>query len=591
MPQSSATFSASNISWIFKLPLFISAYFEGFQPILPVIHQPTFDAASTPEPLLQAVACIGAVYHFSGGHRDISLALIQSGIQSLDSYVETHGCAGFREVWVLQAYVLFEYFAFHSCDDTLFEMALGIHRRLVDALRKYQLLQDSQPSDGLAVIPDLESLLSGAYVERDWRSAVTIEARKRCVYPSSFKKCANKHSVIYSLYYLDVQMSICCNIRPLLTALEIKYDLPCSENIWSAPTASAWQSFVLDQDCSLNEAEDDAANRNPRPVQGDLYSTLMHLMSPAPPGKRLGLLWRSAFAGLVLVMQIQMMVRDLILGSTFLYHNIRSPDDKERHRLSIVPESARAQVMEALNTLADLMPTVQQVRETTEANHGPHELDGGATADVGLWNQVWIAWHYTVLCLTHQDGLLTNGVVEYGLPTAISTSWELGKPRSKHLRDVYEDRDVIRVAASLENIQALLMDSVGAMNQGTDCAPEDPFITILGFKSCLMGWRTVRLLALGLQERSGSHSNVYKISARVLMQNILTSIGLKDEKVSRHADGQQGVTAGSATGFSVLNGYEAQYLSCVEAAVTKRNMWPVATWIEAVFAEAGASTS
>lgn len=181
MPQSSATFPASNISWIFKLPLFISAYFEGFQPILPVIHQPTFDTASTPEPLLQAVACIGAIHHASGDHRDISLALIQSGIQSLDSYVETHGCAGFCEVWVLQAYVLFEYFAFHSCDDTLFEMALGIHRRLVDAVRKYQLLQDSQPSDGLAVIPDLESLLSGAYVERDWRSAVTIEARKRCV--------------------------------------------------------------------------------------------------------------------------------------------------------------------------------------------------------------------------------------------------------------------------------------------------------------------------------------------------------------------------------------------------------------------------
>lgn len=392
-----------------------------------------------------------------------------------------------------------------------------------------------------------------------------------------------RQSVIYSLYYIDAQMSICCNIRPLLTALEIKYDLPCSENIWSAPTASAWQALVLDQDCSLNETEDDAANRNPRPAQGDLYSTLMHLMSPTPPGKRLGLLWRSAFAGLVLVMQIQMMVRDLILGSTFLYHNIRSPDDKERHRLSIVPESARAQVMEALNTLADLMPNVHQLRETRK--------DGLEETTVhSLWNQVWVAWHYTVLCLTHQDGLLTNGVVEYGFPTAISTAWELGKPRSKHLRDIYEDRDVIRVAASLENIQGLLMDPVGVTGKDAHPVAEDPFITILGFKSCLMGWRTVRLLALGLQERSGSHSNIYKLSARVLMQNILTSIGMKDER-DRHQDRQERLAPGTATGFSVLNGYEAQYLSCVEAILAKRNMWPVATWIEAVFAEASSSIS
>lgn len=29
---------------------------------------------------------------------------------------------------------------------------------------------------------------------------------------------------MYCLYYLDAQISICCNLRPLMTALELKYE-------------------------------------------------------------------------------------------------------------------------------------------------------------------------------------------------------------------------------------------------------------------------------------------------------------------------------------------------------------------------------
>ncbi|KAL4783651.1 fungal-specific transcription factor domain-containing protein [Aspergillus varians] len=598
-PPASTTFSAPNISWLFKLPLFISAYFDKFQTIFPIIHQPTFDTASTHEPLLQAVACIGAVYHSAGGHHDISLALMQSGLQSLDAYVDKHRCAGFREVWVVQAYVLFEYFALHSCDDTLFATALGIHRRLVDAARQYQLLQDNitleQPGDDTLPIPDLESLLSGASVGRDWQLAIRSEARKRAM---------------YSLYYLDAQMSVCCNVRPLLTALEIKYELPCRDDVWAAPTASTWQTLIISQDGSFNEADDDAANADPRPAQGDLYSSLMYLMSPAPPGKHLGLLWNSAFSSLMLVMQVQMMVRDLILGSTFLYHNIRSVDDIGRRTLSIISEPGRAQVMQALDALADLMPRPTTSSSPPAQNPNPHVGTGAGLAfpiDIRLWNHVWIAWHYTALCLTHQDGLLTNGIVEYSLPTAISTAWELGKPRSKPQRDVYEDRDVIRVAASLESILGLLTRpvlgaAVGRKEDRDRRAAEDPFITMLGFKACLMGWRTVRLLALGLQDAGGgagvvSHmstsTNIYALSARVLIHNILASIDLEgggDGSRQRRGSGGGGGevnahTPDSISSFAILNDSEAQYLERVEVALARRNVWPVAAWIGAVFTE------
>ncbi|KAL4961193.1 C2H2-type zinc finger protein [Aspergillus stella-maris] len=551
-----------SISWLFKLPLFISAYFQKFQTIFPIIHQPTFDTASTQEPLLQAVACIGAVYHSAGEHHEISVALMQSGLQSLDLYVEKNGCAGFREIWVVQAYVLFAYFALHSCDDTLFATALSIHRKLVDAARQYQLLQDNT----MLGQPDLESLVVGVSVEQDWRLAIRSEARKRAM---------------YSLYYLDAQMSVCCNLRPLLNALELKYELPCADDLWSAPTATAWQVLILAQDDSLlNERDDDAANADPRPAEGDLYSSLMYLMSPSEPGKRLGLLWASPFAALMLVMQIQMMVRDLVLGSTFLYHNIRGAD-ADRHTLSIISEPGRAQVMQALDALAELMPS-QAAQQSSIATTSSYPVDPR------IWNHVWVAWHYTALSLTHQDGLLTNGIVEYSLPTAISTAWELGKPRAKPLRDVYEDRDLIRVTASLENILRLLTRSGLSGNADRDAGAEDPFTTMLGFKACLIGWRTVRLLALtlGCQENVGSSGSVYALSAKVLMHKILESASLGGHGGQyRRGSVGSGDTPHSISSFAILNDSESQYLERVERVLSGRNTWPAAAWIGAVFTE------
>ena len=81
-------FFIHNISWLFKLPEFISVFFERFQIIFPIIHQPSFNAASVPEPLLKAVACVGARFSDNEeAYHAISLALLEDGLQSLYTYV------------------------------------------------------------------------------------------------------------------------------------------------------------------------------------------------------------------------------------------------------------------------------------------------------------------------------------------------------------------------------------------------------------------------------------------------------------------------------------------------------------------------
>lgn len=80
-------FSQQNISWLFKLPQFITTFFETFQASFPILHQQSFDLNFTKEPLLQAMACIGAVYHSPQFGQNVSFALFEAGLKSLDTYV------------------------------------------------------------------------------------------------------------------------------------------------------------------------------------------------------------------------------------------------------------------------------------------------------------------------------------------------------------------------------------------------------------------------------------------------------------------------------------------------------------------------
>ncbi|KAI1455419.1 fungal-specific transcription factor domain-containing protein [Annulohypoxylon moriforme] len=570
-------FSLQNISWLFRLPQFVTSFFERFYPSFPAIHQPTFDVTVAKEPMLQAVACVGAMYHSPSCNHSISLALFEAGLRSLDKYVREDR-SRFREIWVTQAYILFEYFAFYSCRDDLFPTVIRIHRRVVDSARQYQLLQDGFLSGGYAggSSPGQSDIPTAPQSPgQSWKRFIENESRKR---------------TMYCLYYLDAQLAVCCNVRPLLTALEVKYELPCRDDVWSAPTETAWSMLTQAPEFSFNEEDDVDANGEPRPAHGDLYETLMHLMNPDPTARPLGLLWYSSFASLMLVIQILMMTRELTLGSTFLYNNVRCNDT--RHGLSIITEANRAPIMQALNSLAELMPKPGSTTWPIVAGNDPII----AHTSVALWHPVWMTWYYTVIALTHQDALLTSGIVEYSLPTAISTAWELGKPRAKAHRDIYEDRDVVRVADNLEYVinmlttppmGSIMRDSMG-VTSSTPCI-EDPFVTMLGFKACMMGWRVIRLMVLGLEQPliHGSEilrPNIYAVSAQVVLAKVMEALSM----------GSGGSPLGFEKGplndvyrdeLGTISATEAKYLEWMERTFAMRDVWPLGEWVVAVFTE------
>ncbi|GKT96875.1 hypothetical protein Ct61P_14725 [Colletotrichum tofieldiae] len=224
--------------------------------------------------------------------------------------------------------------------------------------------------------------------------------------------------------------------------------------------------------------------------------------------------------------------------------------------------------MQALDSLADLM---------RKPNHG---FESSSTKSAG-WDRVWTIWHYAALSLTQQEALLTSGIVEYSLPNAVSTCWELNKPRSKQHRDVYDDRDVTRIASNMENILLLMSrssrscipGSATISNEYATCPTvEDPFITMVGFKACLMGWRLVRLMSLTVAQGNVNIPgdrvpSIYAVTAQVLLGGILAAIKSDDDPVNT-----------SETP-------EASYLTWVEANFASQRHWPLGKWIVAVFSD------
>lgn len=87
----------------------------------------------------------------------------------------------------------------------------------------------------------------------------------------------------------------------------------------------------------MNDEDDMVGNEEPRPANGGMYDGLLQLMQPNNDVEdHLGLLWHSPFAALILVIQLQMITRDLTHGHLFFYDNLvlnRDPRMASRRHL------------------------------------------------------------------------------------------------------------------------------------------------------------------------------------------------------------------------------------------------------------------
>lgn len=357
-----------------------------------------------------------------------------------------------------------------------------------------------------------------------------------------------------------------CNLRPIISSLEIKNDLPCDEDIWLAQSAEEWAILEAQRFKSFNESEDFLAMDETLPESSFYESThfLLHPDSSTRTPSKLRLLWSSPFAALILVTQLQMVSRELTHAACLL----KRPTFSQRN-LSLLTESQYSQISQALQSIAELVPENSAAWSDAEQSMwSPARSIGfnfaSMSSDIpsmqshpALWNYFWRMWHYTSITLSHPDALLVRGVVETSLPGSIATAGHLARPRPKSQRDIYEDRDVFRL---LKNLDQSLRELVPVEMTGLSKAvldDENPFATLLGYKTSLTGWRLLRLTMNDFTKPS------------IFVRDTLVracSLTMRTEEVSA-------VTL------------EVAYLKRLVQAFMCRDVWPVGSWVGKILEE------
>ncbi|KAH8678955.1 fungal-specific transcription factor domain-containing protein [Tricladium varicosporioides] len=522
----------------------IESFFSSFHCNFPVLHEASFHVISAPTPLLNAITCIGSLYCQSTYNEISRKALFESTLTSLQKYVEQNR-SRYQEIWVFQTFLLLEFLGIYGGDDGNFLKAERIHRDLVSATRMLQMSHDvgsiySTDDSGNEAEEEDEynkDMDESMPLDTRWQGFIKRESKKRC---------------IYTLYLLDSQFSILCNLRPVLSSLEIKYDLPCCEDLWLAKTAEEWQTCQKSQ--------------NP-PAHGYFYEasqTLLHSDREKRKPRKLRLLWASPFAAVILVTQLQMMARELTHASCLLER-----PKARRRTLSLLTDTQHAQISQALKGIADLVPRQRRpVFDLFDFRRMDTLLEPQDQAP--LWHTFWILWHYTSLTLSHPDSLLVSGVVECSLPLAIATAGHLATPRSKEKRDIYEDRDVFRIMNDLE----VALEILNLTKSTTSPTIENPFITLLGFKICLVAWRLVRLTMCNAGESTerGGRLNPCKF----VLDGIMSCVD----------NGQDSLMLDrQITGVRDTARTEVQFLEWIVESFKKRTSWPVGDWVSTVMEE------
>jgi hypothetical protein len=92
---------------------FVNAFFKHITPHIPIIHEPTFDIATTPSPLLLAIMACSAVYL---GEHSTATSMHAISVQLIFEHerIIASSKVGYETLtWMLQTYLLLAYFEIH----------------------------------------------------------------------------------------------------------------------------------------------------------------------------------------------------------------------------------------------------------------------------------------------------------------------------------------------------------------------------------------------------------------------------------------------------------------------------------------------
>lgn len=212
---------------------YIGSYWIHFHPQLPILHRPTFNAASCPDLLLLAIMALGASCLDKTYGLETTKACSQlSAFLAWHLRWEIFMDADFRppaKLWIFQALLLLEIFEKMYSTRPLHERAHIHHATTLTLMRRGSSLIGRSALDSPPSIKDAKNGMnsihtSGANTPDEWWNHwITNEATRRAA---------------FAAFVMDSIHATMFGHSAVMVAHEMRLPLPCDEALWSATSSS-----------------------------------------------------------------------------------------------------------------------------------------------------------------------------------------------------------------------------------------------------------------------------------------------------------------------------------------------------------------
>ncbi|OAK93525.1 hypothetical protein IQ06DRAFT_262434 [Phaeosphaeriaceae sp. SRC1lsM3a] len=199
-----------------------SLFFRRCSAFLPVLHQPTFDATQVPRYLLLSILCLAYQHGNTLSSDDpetsldvsLSVRCFQHARALIAIEEEERADQVLDATSLVQTYLFLQIYAMMYSDSDDSAYGLKTHSKMIALARAGGLLQSTRTDS--VTTEDLGSL---------WRHFVRDEQRKRTA---------------FAIHQIDTLWYQTLSIPRSLSHLEVKHELPCPEDYWTASSASEW---------------------------------------------------------------------------------------------------------------------------------------------------------------------------------------------------------------------------------------------------------------------------------------------------------------------------------------------------------------
>ncbi|KAF2625128.1 hypothetical protein BU25DRAFT_397679 [Macroventuria anomochaeta] len=196
-------------------------FFNHLSPFLPFIHRPTFDANRTDRRLLLGMLSLGYQYgedpdygEQAGSGGSLSMQCFHQARALLASDNDDQHLDTVRSTTTVQACLLLQVFTMMYLCGSASAYGLKTHFKIIALARAGGLMQPVTAEATAAT--DLDSL---------WHQFIQSEAHKR---------------TCFAVHQIDALWYQVLSVPRSLSHLEIKHELPCPEDHWTAATSGEW---------------------------------------------------------------------------------------------------------------------------------------------------------------------------------------------------------------------------------------------------------------------------------------------------------------------------------------------------------------